>query len=101
MKKSQLHAISRSYADRRNKIALEIIESRGLASEFDAKRSENFSYWSASRFLTHYEKYIQTAEERETRKKHLNAMIKCGEYRCDFDVVRDKAGKAVAYCYEY
>ena len=101
MKKSQLYAISRSYTYYRNKVALEIIESRGLMNDFDAKRAENFSYWSASRFLTHYEKYIQTAEERETLKKHLNAMIKSGEYRCDGGVVRDKAGKAVAYCYEY
>ena len=101
MKKSQLHAISRSYSDRRNKLALEIIESRGLMSDFDAKQHENFSYWSASRFLTHYEKYIQTAEERETLKKHLNAMIKAGEYRRDGDVLRDKEGKVVAYCYEY
>lgn len=101
MKKSQLYAISRSYAYYRNKVALEIIESRGLIHEFDAKRAENFSYWSASRFLTHYEKYIQTAEERETRKKHLNAMLKTGEYHIDGGTIRDKAGKAVAYFYEY
>ena len=101
MKKSQLNAISRSYADRRNKVALEVIESRGLLKEFDAKSAENFSYWSASRFLTHYEKYVQTAEERETRKKHLTAMIKSGEYHLDGGVLRDKDGKAVAYFYEY
>lgn len=101
MKKSQLYAISRSYAYRRNKIALEIIESRGLINEFDAKSKENFSYWSASRFLTHYEKYKQTAEERETRKKHLNAMIKSGGYHLDGGIIRDKDGKAVAYFYEY
>lgn len=101
MKKSQLYAISRSYAYSRNKLALEIIESRGLLDEFKAKSAQNFSYWSASRFLTHYEKYVQTAEERETLKKHLNAMIEIGEYHRDGDVLRDKAGKVVAYCYEY
>ena len=101
MKKSQLHAISRSYSERYNKLALEIIESRGLLNDFDAKRAENFSYWSASRFLTHYEKYVQTAEERETRKKHLNAMLKTGEYHCDDGVLRNKDGKAVAYFYEF